>query len=116
MRIHRLKKSKDFGLTLKRGRSIADSSLVIYYTKNDESLPFRVGFSVGKKVGKAVERNYYKRILREMVRNHSPWIKNGYDLVIIARVGIRKNGYHEIEKSLLKLLKKASLLKGDFMV
>ncbi|MBE3553529.1 MAG: ribonuclease P protein component [Thermicanus sp.] len=116
MRIHRLKKSKDFSLTLKRGRSIADSSLVIYYKKNEESIPFRVGFSVGKKVGKAVERNYYKRILREMMRKYSLRIKNGYDLVIIARVGVREKGYQEIENSLLKLLKKASLLKGDFMV
>lgn len=107
--LHRLKKNEDFSLVFKKGKSFADSKLVLYYIVKDRNLPFRVGLSVGKKIGKAVVRNRIKRLMREVVRLNQSHIPNGIDIVLIARQGIENQSFHEIEESFIKLMKKASL-------
>jgi ribonuclease P protein component len=108
---HRLRKNEDFSEVFAKGRSVADSLLVIYHLRKDPGEPYRVGFSVGKKLGGAVIRNRYKRILREIVRTNGEHIPSGIDLVVIARQGILEKHYTEIENSFKKLMKKASLWK-----
>ena len=45
----------------------------------------RVGFSVSKRLGTAVERNRIKRILREAFHAHGESLRGNMDLVLIAR-------------------------------
>ncbi len=68
----------------------------------------RCGFSVGKKVGKAVVRNRVKRLLREITR-HMP-VKTGWDIVLIARSNSAMAQYAELNNTVVKLFSRARLL------
>ncbi|MCX7694521.1 MAG: ribonuclease P protein component [Caloramator sp.] len=106
----RIKKNAHFRLIYKKGKSVSDSNLVMYYSKNGNNLN-RVGVSVSKKIGKSVVRNRYKRLIRESFRKNKSIFKQGYDIIFIARVGILKSNYYEVEKSVISLMKRVGLLK-----
>lgn len=107
-----LAKNKEFSFVFNHGKSVADRLLVLYTVPNNRNIT-RFGYSVGKKVGKAVIRNRYKRILREISRHNKSQIKLGFDCVIIARPRILGEGYLEIEKSFKKLAVKAKLAQKE---
>jgi ribonuclease P protein component len=71
----------------------------------------RYGFSVTKKVGKAVQRNRLKRLLREIMRLQS--LKSGWDIVFIARSAAVNIDYHQLERAVTKLLARAQLLESN---
>jgi len=84
MTLYRLKKNWDFRRVYRYGRTVVTKNIVLYYCPN--GLPYnRLGFAISKKVGKSVVRNRIKRIYREALRSFEGEIKQGYDLVIIAR-------------------------------
>ncbi len=110
--LKRLVRRNEFNRVYKNGKSVADRILVLYYLPNGNN-DTRVGFTVGKKVGKAVTRNRYKRILREICRLNSKIIKGGYDCVLIARPAIVREDYEKVEKSFLRLYRKAGLVQKE---
>lgn len=68
--------------------------------KDPESEP-RVGFTVTKKQGNAVERNRMKRRLREAVRQSGKFaMKNGHDYVIVARRELLSAPFAEMTSAL----------------
>jgi len=71
----------------------------------------RYGFSVTKKVGKAVQRNRLKRLLREIMKLQS--LRPGWDIVFIARPVAVNTDYHELERAVTKLLARAQLLESN---
>lgn len=105
---YKLTSSKAFDFVHKRGKSIANTNLVLIYAPTKYSL--RVGFSVSKKVGKAVVRNKTKRRLREAFRQMIPYLDQKYNYVIIARPNAGKCDYHTLTGSLKHLLLKAGLV------
>ena len=65
---NRLKKNKHFNYIYKHGKVSKNQNLVLVYAKT-KIKPFKVGFSVNNKYGKAHDRNLIKRRLREIVKS-----------------------------------------------
>jgi|SRR5690625_412878 len=107
----RIKDNVEFQNIFKKGKSFANRQLVIYYVKKHKQDHFRIGLSVGKKIGNAVTRNRIKRYLRQSFHELNNEIKPTLDIVIIARQPTKEMNFHEIKKSLIHLLSKQNLLK-----
>lgn len=106
---NRLKKRKQFAYLFKNGKHISDEFVSLVYialkTKN-----FKVGYSVSKKVGKAVVRNKIKRRLKECVLSFSDQIKNQYYIIVVAKPKIVDLKFENLKTNLNNLFKKAELL------
>lgn len=83
----RLSRSADFDRVFRDGRSHAGRDLVMYVFPRGDDAPPRLGLSVSRKVGGAVERNRVKRLLREAFVAETNRIPPGTDVVLIARPG-----------------------------
>ncbi|HIZ60065.1 MAG TPA: ribonuclease P protein component [Candidatus Dorea faecipullorum] len=97
-----LKKNKDFQTVYKKGKSLANSYLVMYILKN-ETQRNRLGISVSKKVGNSVVRHHLTRLVRESYRLSEEHFQCGYDIVVIVRTSAKEKNYHEIESALIHL-------------
>lgn len=93
-RRRRLSKSAEFDRVYRQGRSAGGRYLVLYaFEREDdagelreaESSEPRLGVSVGRKVGGAVERNEVKRLLRDAFWAVADDLPTGHDYVIVAR-------------------------------
>ena len=60
-----IKKNFEFKRVLSKGKYFNSNNLAIYFFPNRLNL-LRFGFAVGKKAGKAVERNRIKRIIKDV--------------------------------------------------
>ena len=106
-----IKKNFQFRFVYNKGKSLANRLLVMYVVKNKKYTDTnRLGISVSKKVGKSVVRSRVTRLIKESYRFSEEDIKQGYDIVVIARVSANGADYKEINKALLSLLKKHDLL------
>nr|WP_248484910.1 ribonuclease P protein component [Tepidibacter aestuarii] len=112
MNANGIKKDSDFRKVYKTGKSFANRLLVMYVVKNNLDIN-RVGFSVSKKIGKAVVRNKVKRRMRESFRLYTNEnnLKVGYDFVFIARMPISESDFMSTQKSMIHLFKKANIVK-----
>lgn len=112
-RRQRLSRSAEFERVYRQGRSVANRHLVLYSFPNESAERLRVGLSVSRKVGGAVERNRVKRLLREVFDRLQPGIDDGQDIVIVARPEVReladREGLAGVESALAELLAKSGL-------
>lgn len=113
-----LKKNSEFQRVYRRRKSYSNNLLVLYVYKSKYNLSKnkkynKLGISVSKKVGKSVVRSRVKRLIKESYRLNQTKINQGYDLVIIARVSSKDKSYHEIEKALLNIFKRAGLISNE---
>jgi ribonuclease P protein component len=63
----------------------------------------RLGLAVTRRLGKAVQRNRVKRLLREFFRRHKSKLPPR-DLVIMAKSGANALSYHQVQEELGRLL------------
>jgi ribonuclease P protein component len=81
----RLKQRADF-LAAANGAKVAMAAFVLQQRARDDTGPARVGFTVSRKVGTAVERNRVRRRLRDVVRRAPEGeLRPGHDYVLIGR-------------------------------
>lgn len=100
----RLRRQADFDRVYRRRCSAADHLLVVYGCESGLLQP-RLGLSVSKKVGGAVVRNRWKRLIREAFRLLGCQMPEGIDLVVIPRRG-EEPTLEELRKSLPRLAKR----------
>ncbi len=105
-----LTKTAQYSLVYNEGRSWASDLVVMKALPNGLALS-RYGFSVSRRVGKAVVRNRVKRLLREILRL-TP-LPPGWDLIFIARPLAAGADYTGLEKSVKGLLRRARVLAGE---
>jgi len=102
--------NKDYRRIYSRGKSVVTPQIVIYIFKNRLNKK-RIGITTGKKIGNAVKRNRARRIIREAVRLLLPDMKEGFDLILVARGKTPFLKSTDIKECLLREFKKAGILK-----
>ena len=96
----------DFTRTLRKGSFAADAVLVLFALPKPESQAAKLGVTIPKKIGNAVVRNRWKRLIRESFRTQQDQIPTGYDYVVRPKKGAQPS-WSEIKKSVPKLANKA---------
>jgi len=107
-----LKNNYEFRRLYVSGKSAVSPHIAVYKRKNKNGIN-RLGLTVGKKVGNAVNRNRVRRRLKEIYRLHEDEFLRGYDIVVVARVKSRYAAFGTLETDMLRLFKKLSLTKPD---
>ena len=107
-----LRKEADFDNVYKRGRSVGERYVVVFYIKNHRDIN-RTCFLASKKVGNSVRRNRARRLLRESYRLFKDRLPVGYDVIIIARNTITGRKFQEVDKSIRRAFTRAGLLKDE---
>ena len=105
----RLKKSWEFQRAYKKGKKYWDAYFVIYVYHTQLKQP-RLGITVSKKVGKSVQRNRVKRLIREAFRVLKQRLIPHYDIVVVGRAAACGLTMQEVRDSLHELFLHASIL------
>jgi ribonuclease P protein component len=100
----RLRHRTDFERVYSHKAYVADAWLVVRGCANGLAYS-RLGLSISRKVGGAVVRNRWKRLLREAFRRHRSQVPAGFDFVIRPRRGAQAD-CQAIAGSLVRLLPK----------
>ncbi len=93
-----------------RGKAFSTPYFVLYVMRSGSKVN-RLGFTVSKKIGKAVARNRARRLMYEAFRLFEPRTKKGYYMVMVARFAVLNVHFTEICDALLSTLEKAELLE-----
>ncbi len=99
---NRLKKRVEF-ISLRNKCSTFHGKLVIINIDKDSNFT-KYGFTVSKKIGNAVKRNYLKRVFRSIIRNNWVSIKKSISFEIIPKKRILNHTFTEIEKDIKEVL------------
>lgn len=103
---YRVRKNVEFAQIIGKKHSFSSACFVVYFDlkKLDNA---RIGISVSKKLGDAVERNKIKRQVREMCYSLVDFDNCSKDLIVIVRKGYLNNDFSNNKNDLEILIKKA---------
>lgn len=97
-----LKKNNDIKKLISKKQSVGNRFYAIYYNKTGVT---KVAISISKKICKAHDRNYNKRVIREILRNNLSLFEEFEILLVIKEKSIELS-YDEKEKEIKKILLK----------
>jgi ribonuclease P protein component len=106
---YRVKKEREFQTVFQEGASFANRKFVVYRLEPSGQKHFRVGLSVGKKVGNAVARNQVKRQIRSVLQELKSDLPPIY-FIFIARPATKDMPNDEMRSNLIHVLKLAKIL------
>jgi ribonuclease P protein component len=86
----------DFERVYQQGRRHFSAHMTVFYLRREQGEGFRVGFTVGRVLGGAVERNRIKRRLREAVRLQRPAGLGSVDVVINPKKSALKANFRDL--------------------
>jgi ribonuclease P protein component len=115
MRVWRLRPRGEFERIRQNGRSWPHRFFVLIVLPQPDraTTPPRIGIAAGKKLGGAVTRNRYKRLLREAVRQVYLNIPNSVDLILIARAPIADASVDQLAAALRETLQRARVWRDS---
>ncbi|MEW6184273.1 MAG: ribonuclease P protein component, partial [Thermodesulfobacteriota bacterium] len=99
----RVLKRSDFLRRCPNDRKRSSPHFLVIIKPNNLNIT-RLGLTVGKKAGGAVQRNRIKRLLREFFRRSRENLPASRDIIIIALKGPDPLTYHQVSKELTPLL------------
>jgi ribonuclease P protein component len=108
-RRYRLTDKERFRQVRQTGTSFAHPMLVLCLLPNGQPIS-RCGFTVSRRVGKAVIRNRARRRMNEAVRLVWDLVEPGWDTVWVARPAINGAEFPELQNACARLLRRARLL------
>lgn len=98
----RLLRHSDFERVYSQGRRHFAAHMTVFYLRREQGEDLRVGFTVGRALGGAVDRNRMKRRLREVVRLERPVNRFPVDIVINPKKSLLIAEFNEIEKEVAR--------------
>lgn len=106
-----LKKNYEFKEVLSRGKYYSGNCIEAFIKKSEKQEYNFLGIAISTKVGKAVRRNYIKRLIRESYRSLENSIKKGYKMVFLwkKKKDSKEASYEVIKKDIEKIFDKANL-------
>ena len=108
MRYRPICRNNEFSRVYTRGKSYVTPQLVMYVLKKKTGKT-RVGLTATKKIGKAVQRNRARRVMRAAISEHLDYNIGKYDIVFVARGVTPKLKSQQVSKAVARLLKMAGL-------
>ncbi len=105
-----MKENYEFRRVYEKGKSAVDPLLVTYCFKRKRGNGIRFGFTSGKKIGHAVERNRARRIMRAAVRDLFPTLQGDWDIIFVARMATTSAKSTDVQVVMKKHLKKLGIL------
>ncbi|CAM3207863.1 ribonuclease P protein component [Leuconostoc rapi] len=109
----RIKKPTEFQIVFNKHRSVANKYFIVYQLDKQEQKHFRLGISVSKKIGKAHDRVWVKRRIRQSMLELKPQISQEIDILVIARPAVAKQSQQFIKEQMIHVLKLAHILKVE---
>jgi ribonuclease P protein component len=99
----RLLKHADFQVVYKQGRKHFSGNMTAFYRENQVCAGPRVGFTVGKVLGGAVDRNRIRRRMRSAVRNHLNELARPLDLVLHPRKSVLTLEFSQLDAEIMQV-------------
>lgn len=103
-----LKENYEFRRLYQKGKTAVGSCMVLYCRRSSRGRN-RLGITVSTKVGNAVKRNRARRRLREVYRLNGEYLRQGWDVVLVARGRTLTASWKEMNDTFLRLARKTGL-------